>query len=93
VACKYTVSPTKLSFKDAGGSGSVTVSAGSGCAWTATSNATWIAITLGASGSGAGGVTFTVAPNNDPHKDDKGKKRQGTITVAAQTVTITQGED
>jgi Putative binding domain, N-terminal len=82
----------KLSFKDAGGTGTVAVTASAGCAWSASSGATWITITGGASGSGNGIVTFSVAPNSDPKKDDKAKKRDGSITVAGQTVMISQGD-
>ena len=86
------MSPTKLSFKDPGGTASVSVSAGSGCAWSASSNANWIAIAGGGSGSGNGTVTIVVAPNTDLKKDDKGaKKRDGKLTVAGQEVNVSQG--
>jgi BACON domain-containing protein len=88
------VSPDKLSFKDAGGNASISVTAGSGCAWSASSNVNWIAITGGGSGIGNGSVTIVVAPNADPKKDDKGgKKRDGKITVAGQDVNVSQGGD
>jgi hypothetical protein len=54
-----------------------------GCAWTATSNASWITITNGASGTGTGTVMFTVAVN-------LGGSRTGTLTVAGQTATVQQ---
>jgi BACON domain-containing protein/all-beta uncharacterized protein len=87
--CRYSVSPDKLSFKDAGGAASISVTAGSGCAWSASSNVNWIAITGGGSGSGNGTVTIVVAPNTDPKKD--AKKRDGKITVAGQEVNVSQG--
>ena len=40
----------------------MTASAGS-CAWTAASNAAWITITAGASGTGNGSVSHNVAAN------------------------------
>jgi hypothetical protein len=55
-----------------------------GCSWTATSSATWISLTTGASGSGSGTVSFSVAANSGT------SPRTGTLTVAAQTVTVTQ---
>ena len=58
---------------------------GSGCAWTATSNVGWITITSGASGTGGGQVTYSVTPNTS------GATRTGTLTIAGQTFTITQG--
>jgi subtilisin family serine protease len=82
-ACTYAISPTSASFTSAGGAGSVTVTAGAGCAWTAASNAAWITITSGASGSGNGAVSYSVAAN-------AGAARSGTMTVAGQTFTVTQ---
>jgi hypothetical protein len=54
-----------------------------GCAWTAVSNNRWITITSGATGQGAGTVTFTVEPNTNA-------TRRGTITVAGKTFTVKQ---
>jgi hypothetical protein len=81
--CSFTASPTSASPTAAGGAASVSVTTAAGCAWTATSNATWITITSGASGSGNGTVNYTVAANTGP-------ARSGTLTVAGQTVTINQ---
>ena len=55
----------------------------SGCTWTATSNASWLTITSGASGTGSGDVTYSVAANS-------GGVRTGTLTIADQTLTVTQ---
>jgi len=54
------------------------------CSWTATSNAAWITITGGSSGTGNGTVTYNVAANT-------GAVRTGTITIAGQTFTVIQG--
>ena len=81
--CSYSISPTTQSPGAAGGAGSATVTAGSGCAWTAASNDGWIALTSSASGSGNGTVTFSVAANT-------GAARTGTLTIAGQTFTVTQ---
>lgn len=83
-ACTYSVSPLTLSAGATGGAGtSVAVTAGAGCAWTAGRNADWLAITSGANGSGNGTVGFTVAAN-------QGTARTGTLTIAGQTVSVTQ---
>src|SRR5262249_37160278 len=66
-----------------GGQGSFSVNATASCAWTATSNAPWISVTSGASGSGQGTVQFSAAANPGP-------ARSGTITAAGQTFTINQ---
>ena len=83
--CTFAVSPETQTVPASGVSRTVAVAAGSGCAWTASSSASWITITSGASGSGSGTVAFTAAPTTGP-------TRSGTITVAGRTVTVVQGE-
>ena len=83
--CTWVVGPQTHQFAASGGNGSVTVSASrSDCAWTSRSNDGWITITAGSSGTGNGTVLFNVAPNSSA------STRTGTLTVANQTVTITQ---
>jgi len=81
--CVYAISPTQQSVDANGGSGSIAVTSGSGCAWSAKSNAPWITITNGASGSANGSVGFSVAQNN-------GGGRSGSLTVAGQSFVVTQ---
>ena len=82
--CAASINPTSQTVGAAGGTAtSVAVTSTAGCAWTATSNASWITITQGASGSGNGSVTFTVAATTGP-------ERTGTLTIAGQTHTVTQ---
>jgi hypothetical protein len=83
-ACGYSVSPTAASPGSTGGAASVTVTTTSGCAWTAASNATWLAVTSGGSGSGTGTVNYSVAANTS------NSSRAGTLTIATKTVTITE---
>jgi hypothetical protein len=83
-SCSYSASPTSQTFASDGGSGSSVVTAGSGCAWTASSNAAWIGIIAGATGSGSGSVAFTVAANTGT------APRTGTLTIAGSTFTVTQ---
>ena len=52
--CSYSLSETAVTFESNGGTRSVTVNTGGGCAWTATSNVPWITISSGASGTGTG---------------------------------------
>jgi hypothetical protein len=82
-ACTYSISPTSQSFSAAGGAGSAGVTAPAGCNWTAVSNAVWITITGGSSGSGNGTVNYSVAAN-------AGSARTGTMTIAGQTFTVNQ---
>jgi len=83
--CTYAISATRATFQVDGGSGSVMVTAPDGCAWTAASNATWITITAGASGSGTGQVSYSVAQYTG-----KPRNRNGTMTIAGQTFSIKQ---
>jgi hypothetical protein len=62
----------------------VTVTTAAGCAWTATSQANWITITSGSSGTGGGAVTYAVGVNLTL------TARTGTLTVAGQHVEVTQ---
>lgn len=84
VPCSYTVSPTSQSVVAGGGGANATVTAGSGCSWTAASNVSWITVSPGSSGSGNGTVSYTVAANAST------TSRSGTLTVAGRTVTVTQ---
>ncbi|HSR14083.1 MAG TPA: BACON domain-containing carbohydrate-binding protein, partial [Thermodesulfobacteriota bacterium] len=81
--CSFNISPLSAAFQTSGGPGYIDVSSSQGCSWTALSGADWIILTTGAAGSGSGRVTYTVAANS-------GASRQGTISVAGQTFSVTQ---
>ncbi len=78
------ISPTNAVFGTAGGSDSVSVTASNSCAWTATSNAGFITITSGSSGSGNGTVGYTVDANTST------TPLTGTVYIADQVFTVTQ---
>src|SRR5262249_20406764 len=82
-SCTYSLGTTSASVPSNANTGSFAVTAGTSCPWTAVSNVPWITITGGASGSGIGTVTYSVAANT-------GAARTGTLTVGGQTVTINQ---
>jgi len=82
-ACTYSLSSSSQSFDATGGKGSVNVTTSTGCGWTATSNANFIGITSGASGTGNGTVSYNVAVNT-------GAARSGTLTIAGKTFTVNQ---
>jgi hypothetical protein len=87
VSCTYTLSASSANYSSSGGSGTVGVTAVGGCAWAATSNAGWITITAGSSGTGNGTVSYSVAANASSIA------LTGTVTVAGQTFTvIAEGE-
>lgn len=82
--CTYTLTPTSQGFAASGGSETVTVTTGNGCAWTAVSNDSWITNVNPVSGSGGStAISYTVAPNPGP-------PRFGTITIANQSFSVTQ---
>jgi hypothetical protein len=82
--CAYTLSSSARSFNADGGSNSVNVTTAGDCGWTATSNASWINVTLNRSASGSGSVSVEITPNST------GSGRSGTVTVAGQTFTAVQ---
>ncbi len=78
-----TATPAALSFANTAGSLTVSLSATSGCPWTARSNASWITVTP-ASGSGSGVLTVSVERN-------RGRSaRSGTVTAGGATITVNQ---
>jgi WD40 repeat protein len=81
--CTYTLTSTSADWSPAGGSGATGVQTPGGCGWTAWSNNDWLAITKISRDNGAGGVTYSVAPNPGP-------ARTGTLTIAGKTFTINQ---
>ena len=82
--CNYSVSPSSQSFDASGGNGSVSVVVNSGCSWNASSNAGWISINSGGSGSASGTIRYSVAPNQDTDS------RSGTISLDGGTFTVFQ---
>jgi uncharacterized protein (TIGR03437 family) len=63
--------------------GRITVTTGSVCSWSATTDVSWIQITFGASGTGNGGISYHLLANTVA-------QRAGSIHVGALTYTITQ---
>ena len=84
VSCTFSIDPTSANLGSAGGTGGVSVTAGTGCEWTAAATASWIHVTSGASGTGNGTVGFSVDPNTLP------SSRIGTMTIAGLTFTVNQ---
>jgi len=82
--CTFTLSPTSKSFGKNGGTASVSVSAGDGCSWSASRNASWITITSAGSAVGNGVVTYSVSVNSG------GLARVGTMLIGAKTFTVKQ---
>jgi uncharacterized protein (TIGR03437 family) len=83
--CTYAVQAAGSAFDTTGGSGTVAVKAGNGCLWQAASNTNWIAVSAGTPGSGDGTVRYSVSAATSA-----ALPRSGTITIAGQTITVTQ---
>jgi Bacterial pre-peptidase C-terminal domain/Viral BACON domain len=83
-SCVSSISPGSQSFPEGGGSGSITVTAPGGCAWTASSAESFVTITSGSSGTGPGTVNFSVAANVN------GLQRTAYVVVGAQVFKVSQ---
>jgi len=81
--CTFSLSTTALNLAGTGGTASLGVVAGTGCAWSVTSNASFVTITSIVNQSGNGTVSISVPEN-------PGDARTGTLTIAGQTVTVSQ---
>lgn len=83
-ACAFTLTVgTTINGYPDGGMVSVGITTTTGCTWTAASNASWIHILGGASGSGSGATIFDVDANTGP-------SRTGTLVIADETITFNQ---
>lgn len=83
-SCTYAISPSGKSFGPSSGSDTVSVACENGCPWSATSNADWITITSGDSGTGSGTVGFRVSENS------ASTSRTGGMTIAGKTFSVIQ---
>lgn len=82
--CEYGISPERRTVPAGGATGSIDVRSEDGCAWIASSNASWITITAGSSGNGRGDVGYRVDANPTT------AARTGTLTIAGRTFTLDQ---
>ncbi|MFN8062588.1 MAG: hypothetical protein U0Q12_25775 [Vicinamibacterales bacterium] len=81
--CTYSVSPGSVQASYTAGTATVTVTTQSGCGWSAASQASWLSVASGASGTGNGSVTVSYGTNT-------GATRAGSLVIAGQTVTVNQ---
>jgi uncharacterized protein (TIGR03437 family) len=85
--CTFSINPSSQTFTSDGGTGAINISATpNGCqsARNATTAASWITLSSGASGTGAGTLVYTVSANTTS------SSRSATITVAGRTFTVNQ---
>ena len=83
VTCTYSLSPASREFQPAGGSGTVMVTTGPTCAWTAVSSAGFVTVT-NPNGTGTATINYVVGSAG------MGVDRTATITVNGQVHTIRQ---
>lgn len=83
VACTFQTTLTQETYGPGASSGHVEITTDPGCAWKATTTATWISF-VRAEGTGSGSAFFTVAAHAEPGT------RQTSIAVADQQHTVTQ---
>lgn len=81
--CIYSISTTTFNMSGAGASATFTVTTDGGCSWTVATSASFLTVTSPTTQTGPGSVSFTVAEN-------PGDTRTGTLTIAGQSVIITQ---
>ncbi len=84
IGCTFEVSPLSAAFSSGAASGSIQVSAGTGCPWTASVPGGFVSITAGSSGTGNGTVTYQVQQNTTS------AGRSITVTVAGRSVVVNQ---
>jgi hypothetical protein len=82
--CLYSLSPGTQSFPSSGGTGTVAVSTGAECSWTAVNGASWIIISSNSSGTGSSTVNYSIAEN------PSSASRSGRIGIGGQILTVNQ---
>ncbi len=83
-ACHYSLSATGQAFPASGGSGSIGITAPSGCSWTVAGAPNWVTFLGSSSGSGGGTVNYQVVPNTG------NTARTVTMTVAGLPFALSQ---
>ncbi len=82
-SCSYSLAPPSRNVGREAADFTVAVRSQEGCAWTAVSQAVWITVTEGQTGSGNGTVRLATATNT-------GGPRSGTVRIAGETFTVQQ---
>ncbi len=83
-SCDFVLSSQSVSVGAGASTGGIDVGGTSGCAWTASSSASWITVNSGGSGTGSGTVSYSVAANTSS------QARLGTLTIAGQSFAVNQ---
>jgi len=83
LGCVTSLNPGGQAFPAAGGSGTISITAGPGCTWTSGSTVPWVTITSSNGGTGNGSTIYFVGANT-------GLARSGAINIAGLTFTVEQ---
>ncbi|MDQ2944409.1 MAG: beta-propeller fold lactonase family protein [Acidobacteriota bacterium] len=83
ISCSYSLSANSTVMPSLGGASSVAAIAPAGCAWTVSSDSSWLTIKSGLSGIGTGVISFVTAVNT-------GASRSGNLHVGGLTFNISQ---
>jgi hypothetical protein len=78
-----TLAPTSASHSRNAETGSIAVNAPGACTWTVSGVPAWMTVTSGASGTGSGSVSYSVAANG-------GAARSATLGIAGATFSVSQ---
>jgi hypothetical protein len=82
-SCSYSTSITQQTFGASGGTGTASVTAGTGCLWSAGTDVGWIAVSA-TGGSGTGSVGFAVSSNSSSIS------RTGYVNVGGQSFAVAE---
>ncbi len=82
-ACSYSIKPISYNAGKGPDDVLVNVTTGSWCTWTTSTNASWVTIDSGRTGTGSGTVHLVIQAN-------AGAPRSATVTIAENSFTLTQ---
>lgn len=82
--CSFAASASTIAVDGAGGSGTIALTTTPGCAWTATSDAAWLTVPSGGSGSGSAVLTWSAAASQLP------TSRSATLAIGGAVLSVTQ---
>ncbi len=83
-SCTYELTPVSLAHGSSGGTGTVSIATGAGCAWDVTTTDDWIQFTSVTNGTGVGSFDYSLLANWGLIA------RTGTVFVAGQALPVTQ---
>jgi hypothetical protein len=83
VLCTYSIKPTHYEAGRGPDTITINVTAGAGCAWTTRTDASWVTVDAGSTGSGNGTVRLLVQANS-------GSERSTTVIIAGQSFALHQ---